>query len=296
MKERYRKQKFLKNFGLQTNKNPRPEEQENDFTICERLCFYYFDDDAQVICRGCYGSFKTWLDFRLHFNISCQISETDYKLNTYNDVYKKYKLRKAKTKKKINDRLSVAQQLMDIETLNTRKTRKRCYTNTRVVENNMLKSPSDSSMCSSNSAKTVPIKRIKKEALNTCISDDETTEETKTVAKSTILPVQNIPPDSTKTDIPNPPHDNRLPLPTVKAEWNADDLSQASSDDQSSSSTHCHPKYRYKENKSLKYQYFCVICDERFLSKCLLTMHQVQHIKSDRSSYRVFMAELARSA
>lgn len=150
-------------------------------------------------------------------------------------------------------------------------------------------------MCSSNSAKTMPVKRIKKEALENCISGDESAEETKTVENTTILPVQSIP-DSTKTDIPNPSHDNRLPLPTVKAEWNADDLSQVSSDDQSSSSTHCHPKYGYKENRSLKYQYFCVICDERFLSKCLLTMHQVQHIKSDRSSYSVFMAELARSA
>lgn len=78
-----------------------------------------------MICRGCYGSFKTWLDFRKHFNtLSCHTTETNYKLNTYNDVYKKYKLRKAKTKKRINDRLSAAQ-LMDLETLNTRKTRKR---------------------------------------------------------------------------------------------------------------------------------------------------------------------------
>jgi len=78
-----------------------------------------------VICRSCYRSFKTWLDFRMHFNIpSCQISEINYKMNTYNDVYKKYKLRKAKTKKKINDQLSAAQ-LMDIEMLNIRKTRKR---------------------------------------------------------------------------------------------------------------------------------------------------------------------------
>lgn len=61
----------------------------------------------------------------MHFNtFSCHITETNYKLNTYNDVYKKYKLRKAKTKKRINDRLSAAQ-LMDLETLNTRKTRKR---------------------------------------------------------------------------------------------------------------------------------------------------------------------------
>lgn len=61
----------------------------------------------------------------MHFNtFSCHTTETNYKLNTYNDVYKKYKLRKAKTKKRINDRLSAAQ-LMDLETLNTRKTRKR---------------------------------------------------------------------------------------------------------------------------------------------------------------------------
>lgn len=65
----------------------------------------------------------------MHFNtLSCHTTEANYKLNTYNDIYKKYKLKKAKTKKKINDRLSAAQ-LMDLETLNTRKTRKRynCY-------------------------------------------------------------------------------------------------------------------------------------------------------------------------
>lgn len=54
----------------------------------------------------------------------CHTTEINYKLNTYNAVYKKYKFKKAKTKKKINDRLSAAQ-LMDPETLNTRKTRKR---------------------------------------------------------------------------------------------------------------------------------------------------------------------------
>lgn len=97
--------------------------------ISERLCFYYFDDGGQVVCRGCYKSFKTWLNYRMHFNtLSCHTTEANYKLNTYNDIYKKYKLKKAKTKKKINDRLSAAQ-LMDLETLNTRKTRKRynCY-------------------------------------------------------------------------------------------------------------------------------------------------------------------------
>lgn len=89
------------------------------------MCFYYIDDDAQVICRGCYKSFKFWLEYRMHFTtILCHITEAAYKLNTYNEVYKKYKLRKAKTKKRINDRLSAAQ-LMDLETLNTRKTRKR---------------------------------------------------------------------------------------------------------------------------------------------------------------------------
>lgn len=77
-----------------------------------------------MVCRGCCKRFVTWLDFRKHFNILCHTTESNYKLNTYNDVYKKYKLRKAKTKKKINDRLSAAQ-LMDLETLNTRKTRKR---------------------------------------------------------------------------------------------------------------------------------------------------------------------------
>jgi len=157
----------------------------------------------------------------------------------------------------------------------------------------VLKSPSVSSACSSNSEKTTPVKTTKKEVLNNCISGNESTEETKTIHSVH----QNIP-DSTKPDdIPNLPHDDR-PSPTiVKTEWNADELSQASSDDQSSSSTHYHStKYQYKENGSSKYQCTCVICDERFSSKCLLTMHQVQHIKSDRSSYGVFMAALARSA
>lgn len=60
----------------------------------------------------------------MHFNALCHISETNYKLNTYNDVYKKYKLRRAKNQKKIDDRMSF-DQLMDPETLNMRKTRKR---------------------------------------------------------------------------------------------------------------------------------------------------------------------------
>lgn len=77
-----------------------------------------------MICRGCYKGFKTWLNFRMHFNTACHTTETNYKLNTYNSIYKKYKLKKAKTKKRMNDRLSAAQ-LMDLETLNTRKTRKR---------------------------------------------------------------------------------------------------------------------------------------------------------------------------
>lgn len=102
--------------------------------------------------------------------------------------------------------------------------------------------------------------------------------------------VQDIP-DSTKTNIPNLPQNNQS-KPTIKMEWNADDISQVSSDDQSSISTHCLSKYQYKENKELKYQYVCVVCDERFVSKCLLTMHQVQHIKSDRSSYKFFIASL----
>jgi len=160
----------------------------------------------------------------------------------------------------------------------------------------VLKSPSDSSACSSNSEKTTPIKTTKKEeVLDNRISGNESAEETKTVH-----PVHQNIPDSTKPDdIPNLPHDDRPPPPPpiVKTEWNADELSQASSDDQSSSSTHSHStKYQYKENGSTKYQCACVICDERFSSKCLLTMHQVQHIKSDRSSYGVFMAALARSA
>ncbi|XP_022177319.1 uncharacterized protein LOC111038502 [Myzus persicae] len=289
MKERYRKQKFLKNVGLQPIKTQRPVEEENDFNICERVCFYYFDDDAQVICRGCYKSFTTWLNFRLHFNtLSCHTTETNYKLNTYNDVYKKYKLKKAKTKKKMNDRLSAAQ-LMDLETLNTRKTRKRCYQNTRVVVT-VSKSSSDSG--SINSEKST-VKTLKKEATENYISSDESVEESKAKPNGCNT-VKDIP-SSTKTIIPKTSHDNQTTL-TIKTEWNADDLSQASSDDHSSSSANCPPKYSPKKDKALKYQYVCVICDAQFMSKCSLTMHQVQHIKSDRSSYSVFMAALTQSA
>lgn len=78
-----------------------------------------------MICRGCYKHFLTWVQYRIHLSTPlCYTTETNYKLNTYNAVYKKYKCKKAKTKKKINDRLSAAQ-LMDLETLNIRKTRKR---------------------------------------------------------------------------------------------------------------------------------------------------------------------------
>ncbi|XP_060869866.1 uncharacterized protein LOC132944507 [Metopolophium dirhodum] len=291
MKERYRKQKFLKNVGLQPFKIQRPMEEEHDTNICERVCFYYFDDESQVICRGCYKSFKTWLNFRLHFNtLSCHTTQTNYKLNTYNDVYKKYKLKKAKTKKKMNNRLSAAQ-LMDLETLNTRKTRKRCYQNTRVVVT-ASKSSSDSGSINSEKA---TVKTLKKEAVEIDISSDESVEESKTKPNGCdTIEVQDIP-SSSKIIIPNSPHDNQTTL-TVKTEWNADDLSLVSSDDHSSSSAHCPPKYSPPKNKALKYQYVCVICDAQFMSKCSLTMHQVQHIKSDRSSYSVFMAALTQSA
>jgi len=295
MKERYRKQKFLKNLGLQPNKNTKSADDENDFNICERVCFYYFDDNAQVICRGCYKSFKTWLNYRMHFNtLLCHTTETNYKLNTYNDVYKKYKLKKAKTKKKINDRLSAAQ-LMDLETLNTRKTRKRCYKNTRVVVT-VSKSSSDSGSLSS---EKINVKTLKKEAAENLISSDESVEESKTKSKSkpvgyNTVQVQDIP-SSTKTVIPNSSHDNQATL-TIKTEWKTNDLSQNNSDGHLSSSTHSLPKYTPQNNEPLKYQYVCVICDAQFLSKCSLTMHQVQHIKSDRSSYSVFMAALTQSA
>jgi len=95
------------------------------FKICEGICFYYFDDDGRVICRRCYKKFNKWFNYRLHFNtLLCHTTLTDYKLNTYNDVYKKHKLKKSKTKKKIDNHLS-ASKLMDLETLYTRKTRKR---------------------------------------------------------------------------------------------------------------------------------------------------------------------------
>ncbi|VVC43024.1 Hypothetical protein CINCED_3A011210 [Cinara cedri] len=293
MKERSRKQKFLKNFGLSPNKNSNgniDEEPDADI-VCERLCFYYFDDDAKVtICRGCCKRFTTWLDYRKHFNLSCHTTETNYKLNTYNEVYKKYKLRKAKSKKRINDRLSAAQ-LMDLETLNTRKTRKRCYTNTRVVH---ISKSSLSDSGSSNSEK--PAKTtIKKEAIENCVSSDDSVDERKQKTKDgKTVQITNIPNSST-TNIPDLPHEDPA-VSTIKAEWNADDMSQGSSDDQSSSSVNCLSDYSLQENKTVKYQYVCVICDEQFSSKCLLTMHQVQHIKTDRSSYGVFMAALARSA
>lgn len=282
------------------------------FQVCERLCFYYLDDKAHVICRGCYKRFVTWLEFRKHFDrLLCHITEINYKLNTYSEVYKKYKLKKAKTKKKINDCLNAAQ-LMDLETLNIRKTRKRynlklfnkydrkqlkyyyyfrCYTNTRVVVNNS-KSSSDSS--SSNSEKTV--KMTKKDRLENCISSDESVVETKSELIDNVIAKFEDIPDSTNINVPNLPQGNQSTTTTIKMEWNASDVFQGSSDDQSSSSVHCEPKYKPKEHKSDKYQYICVICDEKFSSKCLLTMHQVQHIKSDRSSYGVFMAALARTA
>lgn len=159
---------------------------------------------------------------------------------------------------------------------------------------NVSKSPSDSG--STNSEKMVKT-TFKKETIETLVSNDEGAEEVKSKIMGSET-VQDIP-NSTKTIISNLPHDNQTTL-TIKTEWNADDISQASSDDQSSNSTNCLSKYREKaeekEIKAVKFQYVCVICDEHFMSKCLLTMHQVQHIKSDRSSYGVFMAALARSA
>lgn len=159
---------------------------------------------------------------------------------------------------------------------------------------NVSKSPSDPS--STSSEKMV---KTKKEALENFVSNDEGVEEVKSkLMDSKIVQVQDIP-NSTNTIISNLPHDNQTTL-TIKTEWNADDISQGSSDDQSSNSAHGLPKYGEKaeerENKAVKFQYVCVICDEHFRSKCLLTMHQVQHIKSDRSSYGVFMAALARTA
>lgn len=103
-----------------------------------------------------------------------------------------------------------------------------------------------------------------------------------------IIKIQDIP-NSTKSSIPKIEHDSQF-MSSIKTECNADDISLVSSDDQSSNSAHCISKFKHKENKAEKY--ICVICDKQFSSKCLLTMHQVQHIKSDRSSYGVFMAAL----
>jgi len=152
------------------------------------------------------------------------------------------------------------------------------------------KSSSDSG--SINSEKST-VKTLKKEAVENYISSDESVEESKTKPNGCNT-VKDIP-SSTKTIIPKSSHDNQTTL-TIKTEWNADDLSQVSSDDHSSNSANCPPKYSPKKDKALKYQYVCVICDAQFMSKCSLTMHQVQHIKSDRSSYSVFMAALTQSA
>lgn len=167
----------------------------------------------------------------------------------------------------------------------------RCYQNTRGVVT-ASKSSSDSSSINSEKAS---VKAFKKEAVEIYISSDESGEEPKPKQNGcNIIEVQDIP-SSTKTIIPNSLHENQTML-TVNTEWNADDLSQVSSDDHSSSSAHCPPNYSPQKNTSLKYEYVCVICDAQFMSKCSLTMHQVQHIKSDRSSYSVFMAALTQSA
>lgn len=155
--------------------------------------------------------------------------------------------------------------------------------------NNISKSVSDSGSMSSEK----PVK-TKKEALENCVSSDESVEETKPKPFNNITVVKDIP-SSTKTITPKLPHDNQSTI-TIKTEWKADDISQVTSDNQSTSSAQSLQKYEPKENKDVNYKYVCVICDKRFSSKCLLTMHQVQHIKSDRSSYGVFMAALARTA
>jgi len=161
------------------------------------------------------------------------------------------------------------------------------------------KSSSDSGLLSS---EKLIVKAIKKETVENVISGDGSVGELKTKSKPKLKPkpigcntvqVQDIP-SSTNTIIPNSPQDNQATL-TIKTEWKTSDSSQISSDDQSSSSAHSLPKYSPQNNEALKYQYVCVICDAQFLSKCSLTMHQVQHIKSDRSSYNVFMAALTQS-
>lgn len=88
----------------------------------ESKCFYFYDDNGQVVCRCCYKSFLTWLNYKMHFNTSCHISVADYKLNTYNEVYKKYKLNSTKNKIKTWDYWSSAQQIDPI-TINNRRTR-----------------------------------------------------------------------------------------------------------------------------------------------------------------------------
>lgn len=161
-----------------------------------------------------------------------------------------------------------------------------------VVNNsNISKSSSDSG--SSNSERAVLSKNVKKEAVENCVSQDanfeKMTKSPKPLYKT--VKVHDIP-NSTKTEIPSLPPDNQT-LPSIKTEMIADDISKISSADNQSNSALSFSKDIHKETNAAKYQYMCVVCDERFTSKCLLTMHQVQHIKSDRSCYGVFMAALA---
>lgn len=162
----------------------------------------------------------------------------------------------------------------------------RCYQNTTIVT--VDKSSSDSGSVNS---KKATVKTLKKEVVEIYISRDENVEDPnpKPNGRNTIK-VQHIP-NSTNTIILKSPNNNQMML-TVRTERNTNDLSYVSSDNHPSSSSHISSKYSQKKYKTLKYQYSCVMCDAKFMNKCSLTIHQVQHIKSDRSSCSVFMAEL----
>ncbi|XP_050436151.1 uncharacterized protein LOC126842947 [Adelges cooleyi] len=304
MKERYRKQQFLKNLGLRTNKNSNSsgydDQDETTPTINESECFYYFDDNLQVICRGCFNNFSSWLEYRKHFTPNCcYTTRSEYKMNTYNDVYKIYKLKKAKSKKRINNRLSVAH-LMDYETLNTRKTRKRCYANTRVVSNKMGKPVFadshttaeeelmkekflDSTVANNNGNSSNPVKSVS--GYKTETSSDNNNLNNRHLCHR----AQDIPKSTKNNSVPNSLKIWSAVQP-VKTESNV--FVKAQTTGSTSKSAPCNSKNRPAQSNSFHQRHVCVACDKEFLSKTSLATHQVRHVQADRNLFSIFMAGL----